>query len=93
MVDFVATGFVETGPGMSDIFFDFFFPDGTLSIVEHSTATPIGGPRIAFVGEIEVLEGGEGHWTWTGVANIFQGFARIESIEVVPLDWGEGYSF
>lgn len=81
VVDFVNTGFVETGPGTADIFFDFFFPDGTVSIVEHSTNTPIGGPRVAFASEIEVLDGGEGHWTWSGVANVFEGFARIESID------------
>ena len=79
-VPFFSTGFVQTGPGTADIFFDWYFPDGVVSIVEHSTTTPTGGPFGHFASSIEVLSGGEGNWQWFGTVDFAHGRARIENI-------------
>lgn len=79
-VPFFSTGFVETGPGTADIFFDWYFPDGVVSIVEHSTTTPTGGPFGHFASSIEILDGGEGEWQWSGTVDFAHGTARIEAI-------------
>lgn len=77
-VGFVETAFVPTGDGTADVFFDWFFPEGTVSVVEHSTMTPLNGPLFAFESTIEVLSGGSGSWTWSGVANVQAGIAHFD---------------
>lgn len=79
-VPFFSTGFVETGPGMADIYFDWYFPDGVVSLVEHSTATPTGGPFGHFASSIDVLSGGEGTWQWSGTVDFAHQRARIEQL-------------
>jgi len=79
-VPFHSTGFVETGPGTADIFFDWFFPDGVVSLVEHSTTTPTGGPYGHFASSIDVLAGGEGTWHWSGTVNFFRSTANIQQL-------------
>ncbi len=76
-VPFVGTGFVPTGEFTADIFFDFFFPDGVVSVVEHSTVTPVAGPLVTFDSTIEVLNGGTGGWEWSGKTNVAGGHAVI----------------
>jgi hypothetical protein len=68
-VHYFGVGFVETGENTADIFFVWEFPQGDVVVVEHSTATPKGGPAIEFNSTIDVLDGGSGHWTWSGTAN------------------------
>lgn len=80
-VDFTETGYVSTGPFTADVYFDWHFPQGTISIVEHSTITPMGGPVYAFESTIAVLSGGTGTWTWSGVANGNGGVANIKTIQ------------
>ncbi len=77
-VGFVQTSFTPTGPDTFDIEFDWFFPGGTVSIVEHSTVTPLTGPLTAFDSTVEVVAGGSGHWTWSGVANLAAGKAGFD---------------
>ena len=50
-------GFVETGfdPVENHHYYDFFFPSGTVSVVEHEEVG---------LGLVEVLEGGTGSWNW-----------------------------
>lgn len=79
-VPFYATGFVETGPGMADIYFDWYFPSGVVSIVEHSTTIPIGGPNGHFASSIDVIGGGEGSWLWSGTVDFAHSRAHIQSI-------------
>ncbi len=82
-VPFVPTGFVETGPGTADIYFDWYFPNGVVSVVEHSRSTGIGGPFGHFGSTVEVLSGGEGEWRWAGTVDYAHSRARIESISGV----------
>ncbi len=79
-VGFIQTGFVPIGPDSFDIYFDWFFPDGTVSIVEHSTTTPLVGPLFEFNSTIEVEGGGDGNWTWSGVSNVAGGIALIRNL-------------
>ncbi len=80
-VDFVETSFVENPDGTFTVGFDWFFPAGTVSIVETSTVTPLVGPLVAFDSTIEVTSGGSGAWTWSGTSNGVAGKANIETID------------
>jgi hypothetical protein len=80
-VDFVETGSNPTGPNTADIFFTWDFPQGTVTLVEHSTTTPLGGPLVAFDSEIDLLTGASGTWDWSGIANLAAGKADIRTIE------------
>lgn len=79
-VPFVYTGFEPTGENTADIFIDFFFPHGVVSVVEHSTSTQLGGAVNAFEADVEVLAGGSGGWTWSGIANVARGLASIQAL-------------
>ncbi len=79
-VVFVGTGFVDTGENTADIFFDVFFPEGIVSMVEHSTNTPLTPPLVGFDSTIDVLAGGSGQWTWSGTANLQKGRANIQQL-------------
>ena len=85
-VDFIGTGFVPTGPNTADVHFDWLFPDGTVSLVEHSTTTPIVGPLVAFDSTVEVTSGGSGDWTWSGISNVAAGNARFELSGTLCID-------
>ncbi len=80
-VDFVETSFAENPDGTFTVGFDWFFPDGTVSIVETSTVTPLSGPLVTFESTIEVTSGGSGAGTWSGTSNNVAGRAHIETIE------------
>ncbi len=77
-VDFVELSFTPTNGNTADVEFDWFFPDGTVSIVEHSVTTPIAGPLVGFNSTIDVVAGGTGSWTWSGVSNQAAGIAHID---------------
>jgi hypothetical protein len=77
-VDFVETSFTPTGPNTADVTFDWYFPGGTVTLIEHSTTTPINGPLVAFDSTIEIVAGGSGSWTWVGVFNAANGKARFD---------------
>ncbi len=80
-VDFLETSFVENPDGTFSVGFDWFFPDGTVSIIETSTVTPLAGPLVTFESTIEVTSGGSGAWTWSGTSNNVAGKAHIETID------------
>lgn len=78
VIYFVPTGFVQTGPNTADIFFDWFFPDGVVQVVEHSETRPLSASRNAFRARVDVIGGGSGGWFWYGQADVVKGIARIE---------------
>ena len=76
LVPFRAIGFSG-----SDIFFEWNFPQGDVTIVEHATNfTEIGVPVGVFDTGLDVIEGGSGSWQWTGTANRAGGLAVIKSL-------------
>ncbi len=75
----IKVGFAETAFPPPE--FDFFFPGGTVHVVETATLTPLSGPLVAFDSTIAVTSGGSGSWTWSGVANLTAGIAQIQTIE------------
>ncbi len=77
---FEVTGFVQIDETHVDVFFDWHFPDGTVSITEHSTTLPIGGPAAEFNSTLVVTSGGTGDWTWSGHVNFGRGIAAIQRI-------------
>ena len=79
-VNFVYTGSVETGPTTFDIFMDWYFPSGVVSVVEHSETTPIGGAVVEFNASVDVLAGGSGGWTWSGISSSARGLASIQTL-------------
>ena len=66
-------------PGV--IHFLWYFPEGTVEIIEYSTVTPFHGPLVNFDSTLEVVGGGSGSWTWSGVSNNAAGVARIQTLE------------
>lgn len=67
----------------SDIFFEWNFPQGDVTIVEHATNfTPIGPTGVVgvFDTSLDVIRGGSGTWQWTGTANGAGGLAVIKSL-------------
>lgn len=73
IVPFQVIGFTPTGPRMSDVDFEWYFPSGTVTMVEHSTFSPLRSPRFAIDGVVDVVGGGSGSLTWHGILNVFTG--------------------
>lgn len=79
-VPFTAVGFPLHGDHR-DIVFDWYFPQQTVTIVEHANNfTTIGGPVGTFNTSLEVIDGGSGSWDWSGTANGAGGLAVIKSL-------------
>lgn len=79
-VPFFSIGFTETGEGTADIEFLFLFPQGIVYLVEHSVSTPKGGPAVTFNSTIDVDDGENSQWVWSGTANLASQRAAISSL-------------
>lgn len=73
VVPFSVTGFTPTGPRTTDVYFEWYFPSGIVTMVEHSTFSTLRPPRYAIDGVVEVTGGGTGSLTWHGILNVFTG--------------------
>ena len=76
-VDFVEVP--SAVPGTIRFFWDF--PEGTVEIIETFTLTPLNGPLVFFDSTLEVVDGGSGTWTWSGVSNSAAGVSHIQTLE------------
>ncbi len=85
-VEFFSTGFRPTGPDSADIRFVFFFDEGTLVVVEHSSPVPIGGDLQSFDSPVDIRQGGTGGMQWTGIANLATATARFSVTGEVCFD-------
>lgn len=75
IIQFQTTGFTSTGPRTADIDFEWYFPGGTVTMVEHSSNLPLRFPRFSFNSVVDVTDGGSGSLTWGGISNLFRGTA------------------
>ena len=71
---------VEIDPTTSELTMTWFFPTGYVKVVEHRTTTPTGGPYGRFASTIEVVEGGEGSWEWSGTVNFVLHIYQIRDL-------------
>lgn len=79
-IPFFSIGFTPTGEFTADIEFLFLFPEEVVYLVEHSVATPKGGPAVAFNSTIDVFDGEGSQWVWSGTANLASARAAISHI-------------
>lgn len=77
IINFLSTGFTQTGPRTADIDFEWYFPGGTVELVELSTMSPLRPPRFSFSSDVDVTAGGNGSMTWQGISNVFRGIATF----------------